>query len=69
MEQGDLSQRVTVRGPDEIGALAHAFNAMAEGLSLSEPQRRQMVSDVAHELRTPLTNIPGLARPAEPVWG
>ena len=59
MEQGDLSQRVAVRGRDEIGALAHAFNAMAEGLSVSEQLRRQMVSDIAHELRTPLTNIRG----------
>jgi len=59
MEQGDLSQRVTVRRRDEIGALAHAFNAMAEGLSVSEQLRRQMVTDIAHELRTPLTNIRG----------
>jgi methyl-accepting chemotaxis protein len=59
MEQGDLSQRVHVRAHDEIGALAHAFNAMAEGLSVSEQLRRQMVNDIAHELRTPLTNIRG----------
>jgi signal transduction histidine kinase len=59
MEQGDLTQRVHVRARDEIGALAHAFNAMAEGLSVSEQLRRQMVNDIAHELRTPLTNIRG----------
>jgi signal transduction histidine kinase len=59
MEQGDLSQRVHVRARDEIGELAHAFNAMAEGLSVSEQLRRQMVTDIAHELRTPLTNIRG----------
>ena len=59
MEQGDLSQRVVVCGRDEIGQLAHAFNAMAEGLSVSEQLRRQMVTDIAHELRTPLTNIRG----------
>jgi signal transduction histidine kinase len=59
MEQGDLTQRVHVRTRDEIGALAHAFNAMAEGLSVFEQLRRQMVTDIAHELRTPLTNIRG----------
>jgi signal transduction histidine kinase len=59
MERGDLNQRVTVRGRDEIGELAHAFNAMADSLSLSEQLRRQMVTDIAHELRTPLTNIRG----------
>lgn len=59
MEQGDLGQRVAVRTRDEIGALAHAFNAMAESLARNEQLRRHMVTDVAHELRTPLTNVRG----------
>ena len=59
MEQGDLSQRVAVAGHDEIGELARAFNAMADGLARQERLRRNMVTDVAHELRTPLTNIRG----------
>ncbi len=59
MEQGDLSQRVKLRGKDEIGRLAHAFNTMADSLARSEELRRNMVSDIAHELRTPLTNIRG----------
>jgi signal transduction histidine kinase len=59
MEQGDLSRRVAVVGHDEIGELARAFNAMAEGLARQERLRRNMVTDVAHELRTPLTNIRG----------
>ncbi|MEW6233542.1 MAG: ATP-binding protein [Chloroflexota bacterium] len=59
MEKGDLGQRVEVRSKDEIGELAHAFNAMAEGLARLEQLRRNMVTDVAHELRTPLSNIRG----------
>ncbi len=59
MERGDLSQRVPVQSDDELGELAHAFNAMAGGLQRIEQLRRQMVSDVAHELRTPLTNMRG----------
>jgi signal transduction histidine kinase/CheY-like chemotaxis protein len=30
MELGDYSRRVVAEGPDEVGQLAHAFNAMAE---------------------------------------
>jgi signal transduction histidine kinase len=59
MEQGDLTGRVSVRSGDEIGQLAAAFNAMADGLTRLEQLRRKMVGDVAHELRTPLTNIRG----------
>jgi signal transduction histidine kinase len=59
MEKGDLSQRVSIKAKGEIGALAHAFNTMADSLSRSEQVRRNLVSDVAHELRTPLMNIRG----------
>jgi signal transduction histidine kinase len=59
MEKGDLSVRVPVESDDEIGQLAHAFNAMAAGLQQQEQLRRNMVGDVAHELRTPLTNLRG----------
>jgi signal transduction histidine kinase len=59
MEKGDLSARVAVKSDDEIGQLAHAFNAMAGGLEQQEKLRRNMVGDVAHELRTPLTNLRG----------
>ncbi|HEU5100752.1 MAG TPA: ATP-binding protein [Roseiflexaceae bacterium] len=59
MERGDLSRRVHARSNDEIGELAQAFNAMADGLARQERLRRTMVGDVAHELRTPLTNIRG----------
>lgn len=54
---GRLDTRVDVRGDDEIGQLAKAFNGMADALERNERARRNMVSDVAHELRTPLTNI------------
>jgi signal transduction histidine kinase len=59
MEKGDLSQRVSVRSKGELGELASAFNAMAEGLTRLEQLRQNMVTDVAHELRTPLSNVSG----------
>ena len=57
--QGDLSQRVSAQGRDEIGQLAGSFNSMAEDLDNAERQRRSLMADVAHELRTPLSNIQG----------
>ncbi len=65
MEKGDLTARVKATSNDEIGQLAHAFNAMADGLARQEQLRRNMVSDVAHELRTPLTNIRGYLEAAK----
>ena len=59
MGKGDLSQRVDVETGGELGELADAFNAMADGLERLEQLRRNMVTDVAHELRTPLSNIRG----------
>jgi len=59
MEKGEFSQRVEVQSRDEVGELARAFNAMADGLARIEQLRRNMVTDVAHELRTPLSNIRG----------
>jgi len=56
---GELSFRVRVRGKDEIGQLARAFNRMAEALERSEAARKSLLADVAHELRTPLTVIQG----------
>jgi signal transduction histidine kinase len=56
---GDYSTRVQVRGPGEVGRLAHAFNQMTERLQASETQRRALLADVAHELRTPLSVIRG----------
>ena len=61
---GDLSQRISVRGSDDIARLGRAFNDMAGSLQrqirrledLSRLQRR-FTSDVSHELRTPLTTI------------
>ena len=64
LADGLLSERMTVRGVDEMATLARSFNEMAESLQtqihrmedLSRLQRR-FVSDVSHELRTPLTTV------------
>jgi signal transduction histidine kinase len=57
---GDYHQRVQVPGQDELGALAQAFNRMAEMLEQTEQRRLELIGDVAHELRTPLSSIQGV---------
>ncbi|MBI3914009.1 MAG: HAMP domain-containing histidine kinase [Chloroflexi bacterium] len=59
VEEGDYTARVTERGPREVRAFVHAFNAMTERLQVTDEQRRNLLADVTHELRTPLTVIQG----------
>lgn len=54
LAQGDLSQRVEVRGSDELAVLGDTFNRMASSLQHAEESRRAMTADIAHELRNPL---------------
>ncbi|HEU5098178.1 MAG TPA: HAMP domain-containing protein, partial [Roseiflexaceae bacterium] len=56
----DLNQRLNLRGPDdEVGRLAHTFDAMLARLHAAFEQQRRFASDASHELRTPLTAIIG----------
>jgi two-component system sensor histidine kinase MtrB len=64
LAEGQLEERMTVRGEDDLARLAKSFNAMADSLQrqitqlegLSQLQQR-FTSDVSHELRTPLTTV------------
>ncbi|WNV74747.1 MtrAB system histidine kinase MtrB [Geodermatophilus sp. DSM 44513] len=64
LADGQLEERMAVRGEDDLARLATSFNAMADSLqrqitqleSLSQLQQR-FTSDVSHELRTPLTTV------------
>ena len=42
---------------DEIGRLAHSFNAMLAALAEAQDRQRRLVADAGHELRTPLTSL------------
>lgn len=54
---GQLDQKVNVRGKDEIAELGNAFNHMAEQLQRVDHTRQEFVSNVSHELKTPLSSI------------
>jgi len=56
----NLSGRIGTTGlDDEVGRLAHTFDAMLARLDTSFAQQRQFTADASHELRTPLTAIIG----------
>ena len=62
--EGHLTERMPVRGEDDMARLAMSFNDMAESLSRQITQleefgnlQRRFTSDVSHELRTPLTTV------------
>ena len=68
MAAGELSQRVELRGDDELCRLSRDFNQMAEQLEqkveeLTETARRQQdfLRSFAHETKTPLTSVIGYA--------
>ena len=57
ISQGDLSQRVSVRGKSEIAELGHTFNQMCDRIQDVDEQRSEFVSNASHELKTPLASM------------
>jgi two-component system, OmpR family, sensor histidine kinase MprB len=53
----DLSRRIAIDQPDEIGRLAAAFDRMLARLEQARDAQEQLVADASHELRTPLTSL------------
>ena len=62
MAQGDYEQSIPVRGHDEVGELARAFNRMAREVARSNRALRAFLANASHELRTPLTSLQGWAQ-------
>ncbi|MDO5770199.1 MAG: HAMP domain-containing sensor histidine kinase [Psychrobacter sp.] len=54
---GDFSARVTVRGNDEIAALAKGFNQAAKKIEHLINANNLLLAHASHELRTPITRI------------
>jgi two-component system OmpR family sensor kinase len=54
---GDLRARTGVERRDELGAVARAFDEMAERVEKLVLAQTELLANVAHELRTPLARI------------
>lgn len=55
--EGNLSQRVSIKGNDEIGELGRSFNRMADKLETMIRGGRELTANISHELRSPLARI------------
>ena len=55
-------QQIPLQGPDEVQALAGAYNEMIDQVQSSQQSQRDFVANVSHELKTPLTSIQGFSQ-------
>ncbi len=53
----DLSLRLNLARPDELGQLADTFDGMLDRIEAAFDRQRRFTADASHELRTPLTII------------
>jgi len=61
---GNYEQRASGGDVEELDALAHDVNQLAEKLATTEQRRARLLSDVTHEMRTPLASIDGFVEGA-----
>lgn len=55
--KGNLTYKVAVRHPDELGRLAGSFNHMSQEIHNMIRNRERLLVDVSHELRSPLARL------------
>lgn len=59
LTESDLSQRIPVRGDDDISDLGHTHNDMLGRIEHAFATQREFLDDAGPELRTPLTILSG----------
>ena len=59
ISETDLTQRIEVRGHDELASLAATLNEMLDRLERTLSSQRRFLDDAGHELRTPITIVRG----------
>jgi signal transduction histidine kinase len=57
ISEGQLDERINLKGKDEFSDLGLAINDMTGKLAKVETARQEFVSNVSHELKTPLSSI------------
>lgn len=57
VKQGQILPLLETSGPQEVAAVASAFNRLTERLAQDEAERSLMLAGVSHDLRTPLTRL------------
>ena len=56
-KRGQVVPTLETSGPEEVAAVASAFNRLTERLARDEAERTLMLAGVSHDLRTPLTRL------------
>ncbi|MCC6803846.1 MAG: HAMP domain-containing protein [Anaerolineae bacterium] len=59
---GHYNQSVPIRGPEEVQAVARAFNSMSDKVQLEQQSQQDFLANVSHDLKTPLTSIQGYSQ-------
>lgn len=57
LARGDLGARANLRTNDEIGAVAHQFDRMADRIETMIRSQQELFRNVSHEIRSPLARI------------
>jgi signal transduction histidine kinase len=69
ISETDLTERIPVRGNDDVSDLTRTYNAMLDRLQGAFDTQRGLLDDAGHELRTPVTILRGhleLLDPTDP---
>lgn len=60
--EGHYNQSVPISGPEEVQAVAQAFNRMSEKVRAEQRSQQDFLANVSHDLKTPLTSIQGYSQ-------